>query len=64
MKFRIRVNISGENVEVYKTARNENMALVYTYRQMMKLYGLSYADVANRYFEIKEIRGVNHGNIY
>ena len=46
MKFRIRVNISGENVELYKTAKSEDMALIFALRNVMKVYGISYANAA------------------
>lgn len=58
MKFRIRVNISGEVVELYKTARSESEALVYAFRQLMKLYNMSYANVAGRFFEIKPVKSL------
>lgn len=59
MKFRIRVNISGETIELYKTARNEGIALIYAFRQIMKVYNISYANAANRYYEVKPIKSTS-----
>lgn len=59
MKFRIRVNISGENVELYKTAKSEDMALIFALRNVMKVYGISYANAANRYYEVKPIKSTS-----
>ena len=59
MKFRIRVNISGEVVELYKTARSESEALVYAFRQLMKLYNMTYANVAGRFYEVKPVKSIS-----
>lgn len=59
MKFRIRVNISGETIELYKTARNEGIALIYAFRQIMKVYNISYANVAGRFYEVKPVKSIS-----